>query len=117
MTGSAQSTIAPQTITIRALNDAFRKNLSGGRINVTIGVLEHTSGQIDALLRAVGEFNDFSDDNDPYGEHDFGSLTYLGQPLFWKIDYYDLEVTYGSPNPSDPEVTTRVLTIMMAWEY
>jgi hypothetical protein len=117
MNGSDQMTIDERTATIRALNDAFRKNLRGGRLNVTTGVLDHTGGEIGALIIAIGAFDAFSPDNDPYGEHDFGSLTYMGQPMFWKIDYYDLDFTYGSPDPADPEITTRALTIMMAWEY
>jgi hypothetical protein len=55
--------------------------------------------------------------NDPYGEHDFGSLDMMGERIFWKIDYYDLAFRAGSPAPDDPEVTRRVLTIMLASEY
>ena len=117
MIGREQMTIDPKTTAIRALNDAFRKNLRGGRLNVTTGVLDHTSGEIGALILAIGAFDAFTTDNDPYGEHDFGSLSYMGQPMFWKIDYYDLDLSHGSPDPTDPDVTTRVLTVMMAWEY
>jgi hypothetical protein len=117
MTGHEQMTIDHKTAAIRTLNDAFRKDLRGGRLIVTTGVLDHTDGEIAALILAIGAFDAFTPDNDPYGEHDFGSLTYMGQPMFWKIDYYDLDVSHGSPDAGDPEVTTRVLTVMMAWEY
>ena len=117
MTGSEQITIDPKAAAIRALNDAFRKNLRGGRLNVTSGVLDHTGDEVGALILAIGAFDAFTTDNDPYGEHDFGSLTYMGQPMFWKIDYYDLDLSHGSPDPADPDITTRVLTVMMAWEY
>jgi Protein of unknown function (DUF3768) len=56
-------------------------------------------------------------ENDPYGEHDFGKVVIDGQDFFWKIDYYDHTLCFGSENPADPNVTTRVLTIMMASEY
>jgi hypothetical protein len=59
----------------------------------------------------------FTTDNDPNGEHDFGSFTLVGRKFFWKIEYYDKELRYGSENPADPGVTTRVLTLMLASEY
>ena len=69
------------------------------------------------VAKAVQTFDDFSADNDPYGEHDFGALTLWGSRLFWKIDYYDLSMQMGSNDPSDPAVTRRLLTIMLASEY
>jgi Protein of unknown function (DUF3768) len=32
--------------------------------------------------------------------------------IFFKIDYFDRNLTYHSPDPSDPAVTRRVITIM-----
>jgi hypothetical protein len=49
--------------------------------------------------------------------HDFGSIEIDGETYFWKIDYYDLAMQFGSESPEDPEQTTRVLTIMRADEY
>lgn len=69
------------------------------------------------VLSAVRSFSEFTEDNDPHKEHDFGSLTVGGQRVFWKIDYYDKSLDGGSENPADPAVTTRVLTIMLASEY
>ena len=71
----------------------------------------------DDICRAVKEYGAFDRDNDPYGEHDFGSLELHGERYFWKIDYYDEELQYHSPDPGDPKVTKRVLTIMHASEY
>jgi hypothetical protein len=67
-----------------------------------------------AIREKVETFDAFTPDNDPYGEHDFGSFEHNGIRVFWKIDYYDRNLEYGSEDPSDPAQTTRVLTIMLA---
>lgn len=106
-----------RSIRIRELNDAFRTTLTGGRAFFTPGVSEQGVEFSMAALAAVRAFSDFSEDNDPYGEHDFGSFDLGGEKVFWKIDYYDLSLRYGSNDPADPAQTTRVLTIMLAEEY
>jgi hypothetical protein len=73
--------------------------------------------QTAAVLQAVMEFNDFNADNDPYGEHDFGSFAVAGEQLFWKFDYHDSDMQMASLDPSDETITVRVLTIMLADEY
>ena len=70
-----------------------------------------------AILAKVIAFDAFSEDNDPHGEHDFGAFDHAEHRIFWKIDLYDREMELMSPDPSDPAVTTRVLTIMLADEY
>ncbi|WP_432287681.1 DUF3768 domain-containing protein [Aminobacter sp. BA135] len=70
-----------------------------------------------ALLRSVRAFEAFHSDNDPYGEHDFGSIDQDGDRYFWKIEYYGADFAAGSSEPSDPQQTRRVLTIMRAEEY
>lgn len=103
---------------ICALNDAMRQaGPAGGRWMMTDEVM--AQGPIFVLLatRAVQAFSAFTPDNDPYGEHDFGAFDLGGQRLFWKIDYYDHDLRYGSDDPANPDITTRVLTIMMASEY
>jgi Protein of unknown function (DUF3768) len=55
---------------------------------------------------------EFTADNDPHGEHDFGSFQAAGEAFFWKIDYYDRDLMFGSEDPADPDKTTRVLNIM-----
>jgi hypothetical protein len=69
------------------------------------------------FMFAMRDFNAFTDDNDPHGEHDFGGFEVDGHKMFFKIDYYDRAMEMHSPDPSDPAVTTRVLTIMLAEEY
>lgn len=117
MTGIGQLTHAQHAALIRAQNDAFRKCPSGGKVMLTYGVLEKFRGALNDLIEAVVNFDDFNEDNDPYGEHDFGSLSLRGETIFWKIDYYDLDMSNGSPDPANPDVTMRMMTVMMAWEY
>ena len=117
MKGIGQLTRAQHAGLIREQNDAFRNCPSGGKVKLTFGVLEKFRGVLDELISAIISFDDFSEDNDPYGQHDFGCLSFQGEPVFWKIDYYDLDMTGGSPNPANPDVTMRMMTVMMAWEY
>src|SRR5258706_14449706 len=102
---------------IRELNDAFRRtpSVSGGRLLLTRGVVGRDD--VMTIVERVRVFDDFSEDNDPYGEHDFGAFDQDGEKIFWKIDYYDPRLSQGSDDPSDPKLTTRVLTIMLASEY
>jgi len=105
------------TQTIQELNDAFRRTGDGGRIIFTAGVSALGVVFSHQALALVRRFEDFTPDNDPHGEHDFGSFTHEGQKLFWKIYYYDSACEFGSENPANPAQTTRVLTIMLADEY
>jgi hypothetical protein len=107
-----------KTERIRRLNDAVRRGSDGnGRIMITAGVQAMGSGFIDEARKAVAAFDSFSADNDPHGEHDFGAITIQNEKLFFKIDYYDLSLSAHSPDASDPQVTKRILTIMLASEY
>lgn len=102
---------------IRALNDQLRSTGNGGLTLVTRGVLEHGLVFAARARAAIAKDVTFSQANDPYAEHDFGAIDIEGNRLFWKIDYYDLAREFGSTDPSDPAVTSRVMTIMMADEY
>jgi hypothetical protein len=102
---------------IAALNDELRTTGRGGRIVVTRGVAALGEDFVRRALEAVRAFSTFTEDNDPHGERDFGSFELEGQRLFWKVDYYDQEERGGSPDPADPAVTSRVLTILLAEEY
>jgi Protein of unknown function (DUF3768) len=109
---------------IRSLNDAFRTEsltdhplLTGNKLLITRGVADRGNNFVARAVKAVQEFSNFTENNDPHGEHDFGSFELDGIKLFWKIDYYDRELEWGSPEPADPAVTRRVLTILLAHEY
>ena len=103
------------TTRIAALNDHTRRTLRECRVIITAGV--QALEDVDTVLWQVQMFDAFTPDNDPYGEYDFGSITLEGTTIFWKIDYYDLDLHMHSPDPSDETVTARVLTIMLAEEY
>ena len=102
---------------VGALNDAFRKTFVGGQVVMTIGVNALSKELLTEVIGKVRAFGTFTADNDPNNEHDFGSFDVGGDKFFWKIDYYDTLLEFGSPDPSDPAVTKRVLTIMRADEY
>jgi hypothetical protein len=106
-----------KTARIRALNDALRRCGRGGRIMFTMGLEALGSEKIARVLAAVAAFDNFSDDNDPYGEHDCAILSVAGLQVLFKIDYYDRSLTAHSYDPSDPAVTERVMTVMLAEEY
>jgi hypothetical protein len=102
---------------IALLNDAFRTTFSGGRVMMTSGVYELPDCVKAEALVQVTKFSEFSADNDPHDDHDFGSFNLVGRKFFWKIDYYDKDMVNGSEDPADPERTMRVLTLMLAVEY
>lgn len=102
---------------VRALNDTFRRRSTGGRVVVSAGVVLLPGDTRTAVLTAVRAFDCSNVDDDPYGEHDFGTIVVGGVRVFWKIDCYDRALACASPDPADPGVTTRVLTIMLAEEY
>ena len=104
---------------IRSLNDVFRSTGSPalGTWVATAGIAAQGPEFALRAIALVQAFDSFTPDNDPHGEHDFGSFQIEGQTLYWKIDYYDPSLTYGSEDPSDAEKSRRVLTIMFASEY
>ena len=84
---------------------------------MTRGVAALPEGELAQVLECVRRFDDFTKDNDPHGEHDFGNFKLAGQTYFFKVDYFAPDMEGGSEDPADPEKTTRVLTIMRADEY
>ena len=102
---------------IRKLNDELRENGHGGRIVITKGVEQLELPAIATILTKVRNFSEFDRDNDPFCEHDMGGFASDGRLILWKIDYYDSRLEFASPDPTDPVVTKRVLTVMLASEY
>ena len=102
---------------IRALNDELRQNFADGIAVMTPGIAALGAEAVARIVRTIGVFDDFCHANDPHEEHDFGAFEVDGQNLFFKIDYYDKTLTYHSPDPADPTVTERVITVMLAEEY
>ncbi len=108
-----------KTVSIAKLNDQLRTNFNpkAGQVYLTRGVADLPKKDQLGIIGLVQAFNSFSEDNDPYGEHDFGSVAHNGIQAFFKIDYYAPDMEHGSEEPSDPAKTVRVLTIMLANEY
>jgi hypothetical protein len=102
---------------IRRLNDQLRQHHLGGRVVITAGIQALGAAMIRQIDEAVTSFSAFGEANDPYGEHDFGAVEVQGRVILFKIDYYDLDLQHLSPDPADPAVTQRVLTLMLADEY
>ena len=98
----------------------------------TTGFRSLSAADQSRVRKLIETYNAFTPGNDPHGERDFGAI-YQGrdgrwtalppvkgdpvETVFWKIDYYDRAMRFGSPDPADPAVTRRVLTIMLASEY
>ncbi|MCW0044931.1 DUF3768 domain-containing protein [Brevundimonas sp. BT-123] len=106
-----------KTARIRALNDQLRASGQGGLVLVTRGLLEFGFPFAAQVRAAIARETNFPADNDPYDEHDFGAIDIEGNRVLWKIDYYDLDRRHASDDPSDPKITQRVMTIMLADEY
>jgi hypothetical protein len=65
---------------IAALNDAARSNAFN--YMATRGVMSLDEVTISDIFVAVQDFSKFTEDNDPYGEHDFARLPSLAIKSF-----------------------------------
>jgi hypothetical protein len=109
--------MSTDTDRIRMLNDELRKHLLGGGAVITAGIAALGPEAVERLVKTIAVFDDFCHANDPHEEHDFGAFEFDGIGIFFKIDYYDKTLSFHSPNPADPSVTERVITILRADEY
>ena len=106
-----------QVTRIRALNDELRQHLIGGLAVMTPGVMALGGSAVERIIKTLAVYDDFHQANDPHQEHDFGEFDFEGATIFFKIDYLGRALTSHSPDPSDPSLTERVITIMLASEY
>lgn len=107
---------------VAVLNDRFRRSLGRtsipGRVVATKGIADLPQADQQSIFHSVISFDEFTEDNDPYGEHDFGSIEHGNTKVFWKIDYYaNSDCEWGSEKPEDPTRSYRILTVMLACEY
>lgn len=117
-----------RTAKIAELNDELRTTFKG-IVHMTGGIFKRPDR--DVILDAVKKFDDWTSHSDVYRERDFAAFVIPSEAniqlhpedvpkdeiCIVKIDYYDRDMEYGSEDPSDPEVTVRVMTIMLASEY
>jgi hypothetical protein len=109
--------MSTDTDRVRMLNDELRKKLLGGGAFITAGIAELGPEAVERLIKTIAVFDDFCHANDPHEEHDFGSFRFDEVDVLFKIDYYDKTFSFHSPNPADPSITERIITIMKADEY
>ena len=103
---------------IRFFNDAYRSTIPHSQdLNLAPYFLEEFKDHLPEVYEAIQQFDSFNEDNDPYREHDYGRLTVRGTEVWWKIDYYDFHLQNHSPDPADPSVTRRVMTIGIPEDY
>jgi len=114
--------LSEDTLKIRRLNDRFLQGDATVPGEVVITAALHELMDCDArstseLVQTVRNYTAFTKDNDPHSEHDFGSFQFKGETCFWKIDVYDHALKWAAPDPSDPKLSKRVMTIMLASDY
>lgn len=107
----------PRAEQIARLNDRLRRSGEGGQIVITKGVMRLWGFDAANLREALASYDGFDAGNDPHGERDFGDLDLFNAELLWKIDYYDTSLKFGSEDPADASVTSRVLTVLLASEW
>ena len=128
---SGRTAADDRTARIARLNDRARQAMGLACIAVAApGFRALPEDDRSRVRELIETFDAFTADNDPHGERDFGAIHQNSagswtaerpapcrETVFWKIDCYDHSLEWGSPDPADPGVTRRVLTIMLASEY
>lgn len=102
----------PRAEIIARLNDGLRKTCEGGTVVITRNVRGLIGFNALELITALANYDRFDENNDPHGERDFGDFPLFNTDLYFKIDYYDPDLKFGSDDPADASITHRVITIM-----
>ena len=108
--------------TIARLNDRARLRLDPtARIVITRNCLAtfcdaDTIEVVMVQAQLLGAFRrcSFSPDSP---ERDFATITFRDRKVWLKIDYSDGALEFGSEDPADASVTTRVVTILLPEDY
>lgn len=101
------------TAKIRTLNNQLRRNDIGGDVFIANSITRWGPSFVTAVREAVRNQLIFAPGDDPDGTQEFGSLKVDSTLVYWKIDYFEKgNEPFLSPDPADPNVTWRVLTIM-----
>ena len=105
---------------IRALNDELRKTGAGGKTCLTSGLIAKGADFIAKATAAVRAFDAFTNDNDPWQEHDCATLDVDGEPVMFKIDLYERATVkhYSIAKPllvSRPPAAGRRFRIVRSW--
>jgi hypothetical protein len=109
---------------IAAGNDAVRKlllensipglDIEDKKVKIVLSPGVESSPNYRFILQAVGQFNKFSQEYDPIGEHKSGYVSVSGEVYYFRIDYYDEDFKQKiDPYEKEP---CRLLTIMKANE-
>ncbi|MCV6826079.1 MULTISPECIES: DUF3768 domain-containing protein [Halocynthiibacter] len=107
-------------------NDRFRNTWGAdftipGQIVMTQAVAALSPAWITRAMAAIQRFDDFTEDNDPYGDHCFGAVEITvgdeTKTIWFKIDLYDWNLEYGAEDPTDLEKTKRVMTVLFPSDY
>lgn len=131
---AALCTAREQTARIARLNDLARSAMGvASTVVATVGFRSLPEADQSCVRELIETFDAFTEDNDPHGERDFGTIYQLAdgrwtterprlrederERVFWKLDYYDRDLAGASEDAADPAVTRRVLTIMLSDEY
>ena len=107
-----------RTEAIARLNDRCRQGLDRtARIVITRTCLgtfaDDRAAAIVAQAEILASLRAYQFGEAEIGERDRGSFEYRGTTVYFRIDYYDAAMEYGSEDPADASQTRRVLTIML----
>jgi hypothetical protein len=113
------ATAREQTARIARLNDLARQAMGVAcTAVVTVGFRSLPDADQSRVRELIETYDAFDEDSDPHGERDFGTIYQLGdgrwtterprvcdderERVFWKLDYYDRDLRFGSGDPANP---------------